>query len=161
MAMIYYTGPQNKAWKIVVFDTSTKVSILVWVLGVESSFARVLNNIFRYGMRKMRFYAFYNFLKSLLRTLHRKISFDTRAKDDSTLVLESRLSHLYRNILLLYRRRKRSFTHWIEKYTHSNDATACFTHIKYKKIYIIRHAGEIFTTSWSSNTRCVKFNFTA
>ena len=37
-------------------------------------------------MRKMRFYTFYNFLKSLLRLLYRKISFDTRMKDDSTLV---------------------------------------------------------------------------
>ena len=51
-------------------------------------------------MRKMRFYTFYNFLKLLLRLLYRKISFDTRAKDDSTLVLESILSHLHRNILL-------------------------------------------------------------
>ena len=37
-------------------------------------------------MRKIRFYTFYNFLKSLLRPLYRKISFETRAKDDSTLV---------------------------------------------------------------------------
>ena len=39
--------------------------------------------------RKMRFYTFYNFFKSLLRLLYRKISFDTRAKDDSTLALDS------------------------------------------------------------------------
>ena len=53
-------------------------------------------------MRKMRFDTFYNFLKSLLRPLYRKISFETRAKDDSTPVLESTLSHFYRNILICY-----------------------------------------------------------
>ena len=36
-----------------------------------------------------------------LRTEREKILFDTRAKDDSTLVLESTLSHLYRKLLLL------------------------------------------------------------
>ena len=52
-------------------------------------------NYFRYSVRKMRFYTFCKFLKSLLRPLYRKISFDTHAKDDST------LSHLYQNILSL------------------------------------------------------------
>ena len=53
------------------------------LLQVCKSYTRVVYDIFRYSMRKMRFYTFYNFLKSLLRPLYRKISFDTRAKDDS------------------------------------------------------------------------------
>ena len=69
------------------------------------------NSIFRHSIRKMRFFTFYNFLKSLLRpciekyrSIHVQKMIPPRfaRATNLKLVLESTLSHLYRNILVQY-----------------------------------------------------------
>ena len=83
---------------------------------------------------------------------HAKFTFDPQIRFAGNIcnfrrdfrVIKCHLSHTYRNVLFCILCVNFNFTH-------SNDTTTYFTHTIKK--YIVRHTGEIFTTSWSPKTR--------